>query len=68
MKSSKQHSPLKPSIEITKFTQLNFVFLNIIRVLPSCRQEAYFDSKRVAWAIIFWPFGKEKHGAHAAQG
>jgi len=53
VKSSKQQSPLKPNIEITKFTLLNFVFTNNSRELPSCRQKAYFDSKRLAWAIIF---------------
>lgn len=40
-------------IEITKFTLLNFVFTNNSRELLSCRQKAYFESKRLAWAIIF---------------
>ena len=53
MKSSKQQNPLKPNIEITKFTLLNFVFTNNSRELPSYRQETYFDSKRLAWAVIF---------------
>ena len=56
------------NIEITEFTLLNFVFSDNSRELPSYRQETYFDSKRLAWAIIFWPFGKEKQVAHAAQG
>ena len=53
LNSSKQQSPLKPNIEITNFTLLNLVFTNNSRELPSCRQKAYFDSKRLAWAIIF---------------
>ena len=53
LNSSKQQSPLKPNIEITKFTLLNFVNPNNSQVFPSCLQKAYFDSKRLAWAIIF---------------
>ena len=68
LNSSKELSPLKPNIEIAKFKLLNLVFTKNSRELPSCRQKAYFESKRLAWAIIFWPFGKEKQGAHAAQG
>ena len=50
---TEQSSPLKPNIEITKFTLLNFVNPNNSQVFPSCLQKAYFDSKRLAWAIIF---------------
>jgi hypothetical protein len=47
------HRPQKHNIEIAKFKLLYFVNPINSLVFNSSRQSTYFDSKRLAWAIIF---------------